>query len=342
MKHSILKFLLLFLISSLVLFSSCENEGEGQGCAFIPETSAITVEIPFASLSDSLANVNSKAALVKILDGHEILREIFFKRSQYPNDSAFINELYRRFTNISIDTLAMDVKRVFGNEEKLRAEFTQAFKNLKYYYPEVPIPRIETAISGFETDMYVSDSLIIIGLDYYLGKGARFRPNMYEYMLRQYNPENIVPSTMLLYGIAPNTNHMDDNNKTALADMIAYGKSFYFAKQMVPCTPDSVFIWYSSAEIKGAWKNQDLIWARLIEDKLLYSTSHFLKQKYLGERPKTAEVGPECPGRIAQWVGWQIVKSYMKEHPDRTLPDLMNSGNADKLFEDSKYKPKRR
>lgn len=336
-----MKYFFPFLIVGLSLLSSCGNEKE-QGCAFIPETSGIEVEIKLTSISDSLANVNSKAALVKILDNHKILREFFFKRAQYPDDSVFINELYKRFTNIHLDTLAMEVKRVFGTEEKLKAEFTQAFKNLKYYYPEIQVPRIETAISGFETDMYVSDSLIIVGLDYYLGKGARFRPNMYDYMLRQYNPENIVPSVMLIYGIDPRINHVNDDNKTALADMIAYGKSFYFARQMVPCTPDSVFIWYSSEEITGAWKNQDLIWARLIEDKLLYSTSHVLKQRYLGDRPKTAEVGPDCPGRIAQWVGWQIVKSYMKEHPDRTLPDLMNSGNPDKIFEESKYKPKRR
>lgn len=327
----------------LVLFflASC-NEEEDQGCAFIPDTSGIPVEISLTSLSDSLAGITSKSELVAILNRHEILREIFFKRGQYPNDSAFINELYRRFANIHFDTLALEVKRVFKDEMALKAELTQAFKNLKYYYPEIQVPRVETVISGFDTDMYVSDSLLIIGLDYYLGKGAKFRPNMYEYMLRQYNPENIVPSIMLIYGIDARINHVDSNNKTALADMIAYGKSFYFAKHMMPCTPDSVFIWYSAEEIKGAWKNQDIIWARLIEDKVLYSTSHVVKQQYLGERPKTLQVSPECPGRIAQWVGWQIVKSYMKEHPKRTLQDLMNSGNADKLFEESKYKPRRR
>lgn len=337
-----MKYFLFLLIIGLFFLSSCGPETEDQGCAFIPETSGIEVELNWTSLTDSLANVHSKKELVKILDNHKVLREIFFNRSKYRNDSTFINELYSRFTNIHLDTLAMEVKRVFGNEEKLKEEFTQAFKNLKYYYPEIKAPRIETAISGFETDMFVSDSLIIVGLDYYLGKDGRYRPNMYEYMLRQYNPANIVPSTMLIIGIDSRINNMDENNKTALADMIAYGKSFYFAKRMIPCTPDSVFIWYSSPEIEGAWKNQDLIWARLIEDKLLYSTSHLLKQKYLGDRPKTAEVGVECPGRIAQWVGWQIVKSYMKEHPDRPLPDLMKSGNADKLFEESKYKPKRR
>ena len=337
-----MKYCVSFLLVGLFFLAACGGEKEEQGCAFVAETSGIQVDVTIESLSDSLVGVTSKAALVKILDNHKVLREIFFKRNQYPNDSAFINELYRRFTNIHLDTLAMEVKKVFGDEKKLKEEFAQAFKNLKYYYPEVKAPRIETVITGFETDMFVSDSLIIIGLDYFLGKGAKYRPNMYDYMLRQYNPENIVPSTMMLYGIDGRINHMDADNKTALADMITYGKSFYFAKQMVPCTPDSVFIWYSPEEIKGAWKNQDLIWARFIEDKLLYSTSHILKQRYLGDRPKTTEVGVECPGRIGQWVGWQIVKSYMKAHPDQTLPDLMNTGNADRIFKESKYKPERK
>ncbi len=41
--------------------------------------------------------------------------------------------------------------------------------------------------------------------------------------------------------------------------MIAYGKAYYFAKHMIPCLPDSVFIGYTSDEIKGARENEDLI-----------------------------------------------------------------------------------
>jgi hypothetical protein len=165
---------------------------------------------------------------------------------------------------------------------------------------------------------------------------------MYDYLLRQYIKENVVPTVMLLYGIDSKYNRTNPTDKTVLADMITYGKAYYFAKQMVPCTPDSVFIWYTAEEIEGSRKNQDLIWARFIEDQILYSNNHMIKQKYLGERPKTIEVGEKCPGRIAQWVGWEIVKSYMTSHSDVTLPQLMEYQNADKLFKESKYKPVRK
>jgi hypothetical protein len=180
-----------------------------------------------------------------------------------------------------------------------------------------------------------------VSLDYFIGPGAKYRPNMYEYLLRQYTKDNIVPSVMLLYGMN-RFNYSNPEDQTTLADMVAFGKSYYFAKHMLPCVPDSIFIWYTDEEIKGAKSNHDLIWYRLIEDQVLYSTSHMTKQKFLGERPVTIEVGEKCPGRIGQWVGWEIVKSYMKTHPETTLPELMQMLDADKLFKESKYKPERK
>lgn len=327
-------------IAVVISLASCSEEEEK--CAFVPDTSGIEVKLKFESLADSFVNITSKEDLIKLLDRHRVMRDHFFRRDQYPDDSVFVNELFRRFTNPHMDTLHMEVQRVFGNESDLRKQFTEAFRNLKYYYPDAQIPKIETTISGLDNDLFVSDSLIIVSLDYFLGEGAKYRPNMYDYLLRQYGVENIVPSCMLIFGIDNQYNQTKPEDKTVLADMIAYGKSYYFAKQMVPCTPDSVFIWYTSEEIAGARKNQDLIWARFIEDQLLYATSHVMKQKYLGERPKTVEVGEKCPGRIAQWVGWEIVKKYMETHAEVSLPDLMRNPNADKIFKESRYKPERR
>ncbi len=333
-------FWLLVFVAVGFLLSGCGEEKEE--CAFTPEISDIAVDLEFESLADTLVKLSSKEQLIKLLDKHRVLRDHFFRRDQYPNDSVFVNQLYSRFTNPHIDTLLMETRRVFGNEGELKKEFTEAFKNLRYYYPEIQLPKIETVISGLDNDMYVSDSLIIISLDYYLGPGAKYRPNMYDYLLRQYGKENIVPSCMLIYGIDTRLNTVNPEDKTVLADMIAYGKSFYFAKQMMPCTHDSIFIWYTDEEIRGARKNQDLIWARFIEDKLLYETSHVMKQKYLGDRPKTVEVGEKCPGRIAQWVGWEIVKKYMETHPEVSLSVLMKNENADRIFKESRYKPERR
>ncbi|HEY0652616.1 MAG TPA: gliding motility lipoprotein GldB [Chryseosolibacter sp.] len=323
-----------------LLVWSCGEKESTETCAFQPETTnKVTVDI--GHFEDSVASLKSKKDVVAFFTRKAVYRDLIFKRKEYPNDSLFINEVFRKVSHPAFDTLLMETKAVFGDGSELEKQFEEAFTNLKYYYPDFVPPRVETVINGLDTDLFVSDSLIVVGLDSFLGKGAKYRPNVYEYLLRQYNKENIVPSCMLIYGIGNRFNKTDNTDKTVLADMIAYGKSFYFAKHLLPCVPDSIFIWYTPEEMRGSRKNQDLIWARLVQDKVLFSTSHVVKQKYLGERPKTIDVGPDCPGRIAQFVGWQIVNAYMEENADVTLPQMMNEPSASKIFRDSKYKPER-
>ncbi len=330
---------ILFLALPLMYFLTGCDEDPEERCAYIPETSAESINLTVESLEDSLPSVTTKKEVVAFLSHHPTVRDHFFNRPAYPDDSVFINELYHRFTNPHIDTLLMETKKVFGDLSELKSEFGQAFANMKYYYPDFNPPKIVTMITGLEGDLYVSDSLIIIGLDYFLGPKPKYKPKMYDYMLRRYQKNFIVPSVMLLYGIDNRYNKTSIEDKTILADMIAYGKAYYFAKRMMPCTPDSVFIAYTQEEIDGSRKNEGLIWYRLVEDQVLYQTSHMVKQKFIDERPKTIEVGEKCPGRIGTWVGWQMVNAYMKRNPDTTLPQLMNFSNADKLFKDSKYKP---
>jgi hypothetical protein len=332
-----MKRIVLALVSASLLFS-CDVDVEE--CVEVPEVTEVSIVIE--QLQDTLVNLKSKADLVALFTREPAVRDYVFRRSEYPGDSVFINEIYARLTNPHLDTLLMETRRVFGDLTRMEAEFKEAFSNLKYYYPEFRIPKIQTVISGLDTDIILTDSVIIVGLDFYLGQGAKYRPKIYDYLLRKYDSNDIVPSVMLIYGISDRFNKTDLNDKTVLADMVAYGKSFHFAKRMLPCTPDSVLISYSPTEMGGARRNQDLIWARFIESQVLYSTSHATKKEYLGERPITLQVGEKCPGRIGQWVGWEIVNKYHETHPNVTLPQLMQMADAERIFKESRYRPEKR
>jgi len=319
---------------------SC-NEDETESCAETPED-VQTVQFDFVDLQDSILNLDTKTSLVSFLSRHPEVRDYIFRRNEYPNDSAFINQLYDRFRHPSFDTLAMETEKVFDDLSQLKSQFAEAFSNIKAYYPEFKPPIVKTIITGLDSDLLVSDSIIVVSLDFYLGDGAKYQPRIYEYLLRRYGPEDIVPSCILMFGISERFNKGDLKDKTVLAEMIAYGKSFYFAKRTLPCVPDSVFLWYTAEEMRGSRKNEDMIWARLIQDKVIHSTSMIDKRNYLGERPFTIQVGEKCPGRIAQWIGWRIVEAYMKSHPQTTLPELMAISDAQELFRESKYKPQKR
>jgi len=324
---------------ALLLFFSCSKDSNE--CVDQPDISDIEISVEIEQLHNKLLDVKSKEELNQFFVENPVVSTFFFKPSQYPSQAVMLDVLYKRFTNPHIDSLQMEVNRVFGDLSGLKNELEDAFKHLKYYYPEAQVPKVKTVATGFDHDMFVSDSLIVIGLDFYLGQDAKYRPlGIFDYMLKRYSPEYIVPSIMLLNGISAPYNKTDLSDRTILADMVSYGKSFYFAKHMMPCVPDSVLIWYTQEEIEGAKKNQDVIWAHFLEEELLFETNHMLKKKYIEPRPKTYEIGERAPGRIATWLGWQIVKKYAEEQ-NAELRDLMSIEDPNELFNKSKYRPSR-
>ena len=328
-----------FLFFAAFTFTSCSKD---DNCAFSPENPGPRVDITIERLEHQILNLTKRQEVDAFVKSEPLVAEVFLRQYDYPDEEVFYDALIDRFSNPHIDTLEMEIDRVFGDLSWLEEELEEAFTLLKYYYPDREIPKVKTVATGFDYDLHLTDSVIVIGLDYYLGPEAKYRPmGSYNYILKRYDAPYIVPSIMLLYGISPTINKYDPRDGSILADMVSYGKSFYFAKRMLPCTPDSTLIWYTGQEIAGVKQNADIVWSHFIEKDLLFETDHLIKKKYIDERPKTFEIGPECPARIGQWVGWNIVDTYMEEYPETTLPDLMEMTNARELFDDSKFRPGR-
>jgi hypothetical protein len=309
------------------------------GCIDAPELKeGDKVILNIERLEEDLFNSNSVQEVEAFISSHPELSDEFLGRNLYPSDSILAIEIFKRIKNPYVDTLYRETVAFYGNLSDLKLEFEQAFSFLKHYYPNFKVPQIKTLITGFgSSEMYVSKNQVIIGLEYYLGKNAKYRPpGIPQYILSRYDKAYIVPAVLLLY--ADLYLKEDKNDQTMLADMIFYGKKFHFAKQMLPCVNDSLIVWYSGEELVDVEKNKDAIWYHFLNNELLYETNHFTKQKYMDERPNVAEIGEKCPGRIGAWVGLDVVRAYMDNNPSITLQELMANPNAKDILTKSKYK----
>jgi hypothetical protein len=77
-----------------------------------------------------------------------------------------------------------------------------------------------------------------------------------------------------------------------------------------------------------------------VEKEVFYNTMKSVKQKYIEERPKTIEIGDQCPGRIGVWIGWQIIDEYARRNSTgNNLSTLMQLDNAQQIFVASKFRP---
>ncbi len=311
------------------------------GCIYFsdhaPDVSHVKVKLSLKKLENELFACQSKNEIRDFLEEHAYLKKYYFSELA-GNDSLLTEALFNNVTNESLREFRKQLETELTSEEfNLEKQLKGAFQRIKYYFPDFQEPKVKTIVTGFlGNDLYISDTLIIIGIDYFGGPNVAYRPNVYDYQLARYQKENIVPA--ILFYIADRYNTSNPQDKTLLNDMIGYGKSFEFVKYMAPYTPDSLIIGYSQETMNKCYYAQTDIWGYIVSNKLLYQTSEFQKQKYIGERPFTLEMGPEVPGGIGRWVGWRIVSRYMDKNSDMSLPELMRFANSQKLLEKSGYK----
>jgi hypothetical protein len=308
-------------------------------CLILVNSCTKSESVVIERLDQALFLGKTPDAVRAFLAKNRAVTNLYFDVPDAANDSALVADLTARLQNPELNQFQRQIQAEFGDAGTLQSDLTEAFANIRRDFPDFKPPRVVTFVTGFMgPDLLVTDSLVVIGLDYFAGPKAKYHPPAEEfpaYLLRRYQQPYIVPA--IVRQLASRYNTQDPNDQTLLADMVYAGKSLVFTRTVLPNTPDSLIIGYSDRQLAETFNAQDLVWAHFIDNQLLYNTTGDIKLRYMGERPFTAEIGNRCPGRIGEWLGWRIVSRYFDKNSE-SLPDLLKNPNARQLFEQSGYK----
>lgn len=328
-------------LPGLLWLTGCDSNEYARDLSEVP-----AVSMPVRRLDQELFALKTKDDIFQFLNANAELAEAYFQRSKFPHDSILIGQIHAFLQVKANDTLQQDVQKVFGDAAGLQKDIEQAYRHLRYYYPDAPVPQLCTMVSGFGTfgfgyDLFVSDKYLVIGLDYFVGKEGTYRPQgVPNYILRRYEPAYIVPGITRL--LSDKYNQTDMLDRTLLGQMVAHGKALYFSKSLLPAVPDSLIIGYSDQDMADVQHNEATIYAHFVDNNLLYNNTLEMARDYIQERPYTLEIADKCPGRIGQWIGWRIVETYARRQDQRNLGQIMAVKDARVLFAQSKYKPEKR
>ncbi|MNT45968.1 hypothetical protein D3C72_1825850 [compost metagenome] len=100
---------------------------------------------------------------------------------------------------------------------------------------------------------------------------------------------------------------------------------------------------YTPEQIKWCGENEAYMWRYFIENEMLYNEDPKLRARFIAPAPFSKfflEIDNDSPGRVGAWIGWQMVRSYMKNNSDVSLAELFKL-EPKEIFEKSKYKPKK-
>ena len=333
------KQLILIGILAIILFACKRNPLK-------VNISDIKDNIEIVHFNDRLFEIGTKDTLTEITDLSNAYPD-FFNLFTYRiiriggiADEDF-PELIMQFVT---DTMILNVKGMVDNEfsdfEKIEKDLIRAFKYHKFHFPKKELPIVYTYISGFNQSVVTAENIIGVSLDKYLGRDCRYYRQLSttpQYKIKNMHKDKLVPDVVYAWGMT----EYDENNAATnlMGNIIHYGKLMYFVDALLPDTHDSLKIGYTAKQLDFCQNNEAQMWSYLVERKMLFSNKRMDIVRYINDAPSTSGFPLESPGRAGIWLGWQIIRQYMRKHPEITLAELMENQNYQQILNDSEYFP---
>lgn len=316
---------LFFSLSILVLLVACNKD------------SKIEKDIANVEIDIKVERFDQIFAASQLQDLPKLKSTFPFLFSKRISDSVWINSM----NDTLQQQLFIEVDKLFGNFEDVTNDTRFLFQHLKYYDKTFKVPRVITLTNyvDYRNKTIVTDTIVLIALDNYLGESHEFYSEIPKYLTQTMKPSQIVSDLASDYAskyIFPS------QRKTLLDEMIFFGKELYFKDKMVPFKTDAEKIGYTQEQLEWAISNESYIWRYFIEKELLYSTDSSLPNRFVAPAPFTKfylELDSESPGRLGQYIGWQIVRSYMENNTVGFMDMLQMDAND--IFNNAKFKPRK-
>jgi len=314
----------ILLILTITLFS-CATKDETE---FEIEKIPINIEITRFDKAFGTVKVEDLAKLKKAFP------EFFPKKY---HDSIWVQKMQDTLQQ----ELYKEVIKKYPSGEKLSQNLSDLFKHIKYYFPQFKTPEVITTTSDvdYRNKIFLSDSLLVIALDTYLGSDHFFYLDIPKYVVQNMKESQIIPDVASIYAqkFIPKI-----KSRAFLAQMIYYGRILYLKDLWLPETSDEIKIGYTKEQLTWIKDNEVEVWRNFVENEYLYSTKPKLTSRFINPAPFSKfylEIDNDSPGMVGRYVGWQIVRSFMKQK-GADLEQLLTL-SEEEIFKKSKYKPKK-
>ena len=285
--------------------------------------------------------LNKQVTAENLSDQYKPFLELFGTQVievESPDSIGFYERLNSFFSEPDLMSLYKAQQEKFIDFDFVDKELNPALTTILKEFPNLKQPNVYVHVSGLNQSVIVTDEVLSLSADKYLGTDYPFYQRFfYDYQLQNMTSARIVPDYLLGFMMA---NFPFEGNQDVLLDRMLYeGKLRYILSRLLPKRTPWEYVAYTKEQYSWCDKHEADIWKTILENEHLYASDYMRVTQYINEAPHTTVVSPQSPGRLGVWVGFKIVSSYMKKHKEVTLADLMKFTDASDLLKEAKYKP---
>lgn len=345
--RSVVPLVTIFLLSLVLLITP------GCGGDDNPDVSNINIHLTALRLDQDLAGLDTNNVAAGLQELHSKYRDFldfyldtlmgFGINGNFNDSVAGIRLGLQPFlAHKDIVGLFDTVAKHYPDTKQINEDLTRGFQYMKHYYPQFFVPKIIYLITGLNqwSVVTVDTNIIGIGLDMYLGEQYPFyrAVQIPEYVIKKCTPEYVSVNTF--QAIYRDRVPFVMEGRTLLDMMIQRGKEQYFLSKVLPFKDERVRLGFTQEQLDWSEASEAMVYNFFVKDNLLYETNWQKIVRYVNDGPSAAGMPAESPGSIGSWLGYQIVKAYVAEHPDATLNDILKTTDAQRFLQESKYKPR--
>lgn len=256
-----------------------------------------------------------------------------------------INEKLRNFyTDTTVSKLRKDVSAKFKDMRALNRQLTKAFRKLIEEKKSIRIPQIYTQISALNQSIVVSDSIIGISLDKYLGADyPLYKRFYYADQLNTMEASRIATDCLVFYLTSEFPFSKQSNTgKAQLLDFIVFtGKIHWIVGKLMGHNSLQSQLGFTQEHSRWCEKNEKEIWTNLNKSGLLHTTDSaaIYSIVFCQNNKNISGMNENNYNGIGLWIGIRIIDAYMHNHPECTIGELLDMQNYRNIFRSSGYKP---
>lgn len=247
-----------------------------------------------------------------------------------------ISLLRRLFSDSTLMSIYRDELSTFQNLEKQESELSEAFDLYRTWFPQDSIPVFRMHLSGLSQSVVTQLPLVSVAGDKYLGeKYQPYSSYFYSYQLPLMNSQNLVPDAIKAYLEA----RFPVQGSDVLFDRMIYeGVILAATEELLPDETLQDLLGFNSDQMEWLVNNEKNVWIYMVQNEQLYTSDPLVVAKYMDEAPFTSYFGQNSPSRIGKFIGYKIVKEYLKR-ADGDVAGLLVKADAKIILQKSGYRP---
>lgn len=265
--------------------------------------------------------------------------------SCYPDDPEYMAILRDFVTHPNSRYIFHKTENLYHDLSWFENDLGAALTKAQKLCPEIAYNRFYTYINAnyesaecYDWRVFCNDGDMIVAIDIYALSEMKDRNYfmMPSYLVNLCNRDHLLPDCMS--AVAMDHITLPDGTLTFLDLALYSGKILYFLDQTLPDVPEHIKIRYTPEQLSWMKENVKNVWGYLIQNQILYSTDKGLLFKLTSEGPKTNAFGEGSAPRVCDYIGWQIVNSYM-DNNNVSLSDLFSNTDSRKILNQSQWRP---